>query len=161
MASYYDAVDILWTDDGDLQQSDDGDIADSSFDKILSLRQDLVSIVRSSLGDWKLHPNLATGLREFAGRPNTPETARLIESRLRSSISLNGIANEKDIYVRIVPIKWDAVLCILSVEVIATPENSLDQDGRVTIAFMFDLTDGRMIFMESTKQLNYFPVGGR
>lgn len=159
MAGYYDSTDFKWSSGGDYLIGEDGDFADTTSDTILSLEMDIYDVVNSEIGDWELHPGRAAQLKEFAGRPNTAQTGASIESRLRSALAINRVASMEDVYVRVVPVRYDAILIVLSVDAYATPDNRLESDDPLVVSFLFDLTSGSLAFIERRKVTNYFPVG--
>lgn len=161
MAGYYDSIDLAWDINGDFNISSQGDFADTSTDTIRSTENEIRDIVRSSLGDWELYPGRAAELKEFAGRPNTREVGKEIESRLRSALVINRIAAADDIYVRVVPVRHDTILIILTLDVYATPTNRLATGDPLVISTLMDLGEGSLAFVEQKKVTNLFPVGGR
>jgi hypothetical protein len=160
MAGLYDAVDFKWSDDGDFCLGDDGDLADTSEDQIQSLRQEILSICKSNVRDWFFAPRYAAELTEFVGQPNRPNTAAEIKARLFSALTLNRVVAQRDLYVRVVPVRHDAVMCVIGVEAIATENNSLASNGTVTICFMLDVASGTMVSMNAPTEVNLVPVRG-
>lgn len=159
MAGYYDSIDLAWDLNGDFNIDDRGDLADTSSDTIRSTENEIRDIIRSSLGDWELHPGRAAELKEFAGRPNTRDVGKEIETRLRSALVVNRIAAADDIYVRVVPVRYDAVLIILTLDVYATPTNRLETGDPLVISTLMDIAEGSLAFIEQKKVENFFPVG--
>jgi hypothetical protein len=159
MAGYYDIVDCIFDNNGDFMIGDDGDIADSRQDPLAGVIDYIRSIVRSNVGDWELNPSLASELTDFVGMPNTRDTGAQIESRVRTSIILGNVISASDVSVRVVPVRADTVLVLVSVRAIPTALNGLSNDGLIRIAFMLDVSLGEIVFIETEKVTNYFPVG--
>ena len=156
---FYDAIDLLWDENGDYIVGEDGDIASTEDDLLVAFLQQVRTLLIAEVADWESDPMFSTGLKDFVGEPNTSETGRDIEDRIISSLIYNEIANADDLYVRVVPVKPDAVLAVVSVAVTPTAGNQLEKEGEVKVAFLLNIEEGRMIFIEAEKAVNLFPVG--
>lgn len=136
MASNYDSIDLDWTWSGDFIIGDDGDLQDTSEDLLLSLVNEMTTVVKSSVGDWAEEINVGADLDDFIGEPNTREVGLQIQTRLESALSL--IMNPNDINVRVTPVHIHKVLIMLTVQVQATPENKANPGDVVSISFVYD-----------------------
>jgi hypothetical protein len=136
MAGNYDSIDFDWTWSGDYIIGDDGDVQDTSDDRLLSLVNEITTVVKSSVGDWAEEINVGADLDDFVGEPNTRATADDILSRLESSLAL--IINPNDLNVRVTPVHIHKVLIMISVQVKATPENNANPGDVITLSFVYD-----------------------
>lgn len=136
MASNFDSIDLDFTWDGDLLLHDDGDLKDTSEDLLLSLRNEIQSIVKSNAGDWRESLEHGASLDDFIGDSNSRETARLIQDRVEQSLRILGRLS--DFSVRVVPVHIHRVLIIVSVSVMATPENRMRAGDSVVVSFLYD-----------------------
>lgn len=155
MAGYYDNIDLNFDENGDYTIGSDGDIGDTSSDTILSTVVEVKSIIRSDTGDFEKYPAFAANLHDFVGKPNTRETAKQIEQRIKGTLILNKIAEPNDMSIRVVPVRHDALLIIISIKAISTPTNSVEEDGSVVIPFVFNLTQGGVFFEKKDTTPNY------
>jgi hypothetical protein len=158
MMGFYDAIDLLWDDNEDLQADEVGDLGTTEDDALLAKIQQLRSIVVASVGDWASDPAFAADLHDFVGQPNTRDIGLAIESRIRGAILNNYVALADDVYIRVVPVRHDIVLIILVLDVVATNDNRMEGSGDTSMAFMLNLPSGDMVSISSNKVMNYFPV---
>lgn len=153
MASNYDSVDLDWSWDGDYIQGDDGDLKDTSEDLLLSFRNEIASIVKSNAGDWREDVDHGASLDDFVGEPNTRETAKAIELRLKNSLRILG--RIADFAVRVVPVHIHRVLIIVKADVLATAQNGLRAGDSVTVSFLYDYFEkGVFIPIEDITKFN-------
>ncbi len=145
--SNYDRIDIEWTWNGDFNVGKDGDLADTQGDQIQSLIQEIQTVAQSALNDWKEHPSLGAGLEDFIGEANTRETANEINSRLTAALTLNDIVRDEDLTVRTIPVGPHTVLITITVEALATQNNSLESNT-VTTSTVFDYFERGVVFVE-------------
>ena len=96
MPRNYDAIDLQWGYTGDSLLGLDGDFADTQRDQILSLVQQIQTVVASEFQDWEEHPQRAAGLDEFVGEANRRETANEVQARIRSALVVNDVINDED-----------------------------------------------------------------
>lgn len=135
MARNYDSVDLSFTWDGDFI-AEDGDLRSTDDDLMASLRTEVLTVIKSDLQDWREDPGVGANVSEFIGEPNIPETAKLLEGRIKSSLSL--IIQSEDLFVRVVPVGPHKVLITLQIEVLATPDNKLITGDLISITLLFD-----------------------
>jgi hypothetical protein len=147
MPSNYDKIDLEWTWNGDFNVGRDGDLADTESDQIQSLIQEIQTVAQSALDDWAEHPSLGAGIDDFVGEANSRETARKIESRLEGALTLNNIVRDEDLNVRVVPIGPHTILVTITVEALATQNNSLE-NNTVTTTVVFDYFERGVVFVE-------------
>lgn len=136
MPRNYDEIDLDWTWDGDLLLDQYGDIKDTSEDPLLSLRNEIFSIIKSDLKDWREEPSIGTNLGDFIGEPNISDTAKAIEERVRTSLTI--IVSTSDLHVRVVPVGIHKVLIAITLQVLATPNNKLAVGDTINVSFLYD-----------------------
>lgn len=139
MGRNYDAVDLVWTLNGDLSIGNSGDLADTSGDVLQSLRQEIRTRVRSSLEDWAVYPTLGSNLDEIIGETNSKETAEIGKSRIISSLTRDNFMSEGDIQIKYTPVDRHRILYILRVSVLPTAAN--DNSQEFTEKFLFHIQD--------------------
>lgn len=152
MAKSYDAIDTVWSWNGDYSFAD-GDLADTSDDYLKSLMQDIHTVCASALLDWENYPSLGATLDDFLGEPNTPTTASAIHDRLKASLLAANIVNEEDVAIRVVPVHLQKVLIVIGVNVVATQFNRLTVGEKLIVSFVFDTMEQQMFFLDKTPQL--------
>ncbi len=139
MASNYDSVDLDWTWDGDLVTGDDGDLKDTSDDLLLSLVNEIHTVVKSSTQDWRDNPEVGADIDDFVGEPNDRITAKELQKRVFSS--LLTIVRAEDLSVRVTPVHIHRVLIIVNVQAQATVNNKLTAFEPVVVHFIFDYAE--------------------
>ncbi len=154
MARNYDSVDFSFTWDGDFI-SEDGDLRTTDDDLMASLRTEVLNVIKSELQDWREDPGVGANISDFIGEANIPETARLMEARLKASLSV--IVQPEDLFIRVVPVGPHKVMITLQIEVLATRANKLATGDLVSITLLFDYME-RGVFA-TIEDLNKF--GGR
>jgi len=136
MAGNYDSIDLDWIWSGDFVIGDDGDLADTSEDLLLSLINEITTIVKSEAGDWAEEVNVGADLDDYIGEPNTRPTAEAMTTRLETALSI--IVNPNDLNVRLVPVHIHKILIMLSVQVRATQENNASPGDIINLSFVYD-----------------------
>jgi len=134
--NYYDEIDLWFSSSGDYV-IEGGDIKDTSEDTLRSLIQDLMTVSKSSLQDWKLLPGLGANADEAIGKPNTEQTANLLHDRLRAAIVSQGIVAEEDLVIIIIPVSRQELLVIEKVRALPTPYNRLGQGEWLVVEFLY------------------------
>lgn len=126
-----DEVDIKMSYDGDLLLDENGDLALSQgFDW---LTREVNKRLRSTASDWADYPNIAADLDSFIGKLNTRKTATEIRENIVKALQ-NEPLTTSAINVKIVPISYDAIMCIVSY---------IDRDTLVEISrFVYDFNNG-------------------
>jgi hypothetical protein len=136
MARNYDSIDLDWTWDGDFIIDGQGDLKDTSEDFLLSFTNEVRTIIKSSLTDWREDPSVGSNLDDFVGEPNSIDTAVAIQRRISASLGI--IVSSSDLSIRVVPVGVNKVLIILTIQVQATPENKLVAGESIVINFLYD-----------------------
>lgn len=136
MPRNYDSIDLDFTWDGDFLTDQQGDLKDTSEDFLLSFRNEIFTVVKSDLKDWREEPGVGTGLGDFIGEPNVSDTGKSIEQRVRSALTV--IANSSDIDVRVIPVGVHKVLITITIQVLATPANGLVAGEALSVSFLYD-----------------------
>lgn len=152
MADNYDSIDLKWTSSGDLV-IEDGDLADTSEDTLMSLVQEIQTVVKSSLYDWELYPGIGAGLDDFVGEANVKETSNRIHDRLKACIAALGVVNEKDISIGILPVHRHELLIILRIGALSTAYNRLKNNQLLVIQFIFNYMEKGVFFLQEPPQL--------
>ena len=146
MASNYDAVDFNTTEDWDLKISENGDIAVTDTDLILSLKQQVIGILKSEEGDFQLYPTLAANLSDFIGEPNSRENAKRIEQRIKSILINGNIVQKGDLEVIVNAVTSDTVAIEILIGAIPTMYNSVERE--VSMSFFFSSSDGNILWTD-------------
>lgn len=106
----------------DLKMSPDGDLVIENGDLALVTGEDWFiqetnKIIRTNNPDWEFHPDVGASLEDFAGLPNTRETARAIEERLHDKITQDSIHIPGKLSVRAVPITVDEIAIYINLDI--------------------------------------------
>lgn len=152
----YDSIDLDFTWDGDFKIGDDGDIADTRSDLIQSLRNELHTILRSEFDDWELHPQLGANISEFRGQPNSRKIGRAMEDRIRTKVIGATIVQPEDIVVQVLPVGRHQVLTTITVNAASTPNNNLDPNEPLAIAFLYDSLEDSVFFLDESNTAREF-----
>jgi hypothetical protein len=147
MGSYYDMVDVAWGWNGDILPSPQGDIEDTAGVTIQSLIDQISIVVSSSLNDWAIYPSRGTSIEDFVGEANDRNTADRVHDRVRISLVSAGTVNEEDLEVRVVPISIHKLMVIIFVDALSTATNSLENNGPVKVALVFDTAQRQVFFV--------------
>ena len=153
MARNYDSIDWDFTWDGDLARDSSGDILDTSTDMLLSLRNEIFTIVKSDLGDWREESSVGSDLGDFVGESNTKDTAIAIQERVSNSLTI--ICSSNDINVRVIPTGTHKVLINIQVQVLATQQNGLKSGDTLLVSFLYDYFErGTFVPLEEMHKFN-------
>ena len=155
MPNLYDEIDLAFSWNGDFDVSAEGDLLDTSNDTLLSLRQEIHTIMASDLNDWELYPGYAATLSDFIGEPNNQNTAAAIHDRIRMALTANGVILESDLRIKVIPVHRHKVLVTIKVSAIPTTYNRLQQESYVT-ALVFDYMEHSVFFLDKVPTL----IGG-
>jgi hypothetical protein len=158
VATNYDSIDFSWSVRGDFLKDSTGDLASTDEDAIESEEAEILNLLMSLSGDYELHYTFAGDLKEFIGKPNTRETGKEISDKIRTSLVLANIVAANDIKVRVVPIRFDAIMIIIQINAAATQYNSLEAGQPLEIKFTFNLVSGGIVYVEKDKSTNLVPV---
>lgn len=154
MPRVYDALDVYFSWNGDLDIGRDGDIKDTSDDYLKSILQDIHDVAASCLGDWELYPAKTAGLDDYIGESNNRNTADAIHDRLRMAIISLGIVAEEDLSIRIIPVHINKLLIVITVKAISTPFNSLGIEQQTLVTnLVFDFMEKGVSFFEKVPEL--------
>ena len=143
----YDTVDADFTWDGDYTVGQDGDLGDTADDYIRSLVNEIRDLVKSDFGDWQKDPSYAGDLTDFNGEPNTRETGKRIEDRVKSRITAAQIVTAQDLFVKVTPVHVNQVLITIRVQAVATSRNSLKVGEPIVVALVYDSTEHSIFFL--------------
>lgn len=144
--SLYDSIDLLWTWDGDFATGDDGDIKDTKEDALLSLRQEIATVVKSEIGDWESDPAIGATLSDFLGEPNSRENGEAIESRISIKLVETGVVQREDVDVKVTPVSVHQVMIMINVVVVGTTANKMTANT-VSVNLLYDTMENNLFFM--------------
>lgn len=113
-------IDLKMTEDGELVVGTDGDLQLAYGDE--QLAQEILFKLKTTLGDWRLSPNVGSNLERFIGQPNEPLTHSLIKSEVYRAITRNNFISLPT--VDVIPVGENEVLIIIEF-------GSVEEDGRV------------------------------
>jgi hypothetical protein len=143
----YDTIDIDFTWDGDFVKGKDGDLGDTSDDHIRSLVNEIQSVVKSVFKDWEKDPHVAGDLDDYKGEPNSKDTGRQIENRVKSRLVAVPLVQPQDVQVRVVPVHVNQIMVIIRIQAVATPNNSLKPGEPVVVTFLYDSMEHDIFFL--------------
>lgn len=106
----YRVNDLLWSWSGDLRIGNNGDLSVTQPHELLSFIQEVKTRLRSSLYDWKLHPQLGASLDELIGQLNNRTTAESGKACIIASLVRDGFVTRSFIGVRYMPVDVDQLL---------------------------------------------------
>jgi len=147
----YDSNDIFWTWDGDFATGPDGDLKDTSDDPLLSLRQEIMTVVKSEIGDWELDPSMGATLSDFLGEPNNRENGEAIENRIRTKLVETNLVQREDLSVRVTPTAPHQVMIMINVIVTASTANQLNTSNSVSVNLLYDTMENNLFFFPPVK----------
>lgn len=147
MPTNYDSIDLSWSWNGDFD-IDAGDLADTSDDHIKAFKQDIQTLIASSIGDWENYPYRAVGVDDWVGEPNLKRTAVTLKERINLVLVSTGVVEEGDLSIKIAPVHIHRFLIVLGIKALATQFNSLTVGTRLTVAFLFDTIEHQVSFLE-------------
>ncbi len=148
MPANYDSLDLIHTWNQDLAIGHDNDLADTSNDEIQSLIQEVQTIVNSDLLDWEENPTYAASLDDYIGEPNSRDTASSIVNRITTSLISNNIVRADDVSVRVIPVGKSEILIIVSIQALATQNNSIIDNNNIVVTFSFDYSEEGISIIE-------------
>ncbi len=145
--SNYDTTDLDFSWDGDYTKGLDGDLGDTSDDYIRSLTNEIRDCVKSEFADFEKDPHFAADLSDFKGEPNTRNTGKAIENRVKSRIVAVGLVKAQDIQVKVIPVHVNQVLIAIRIQALATAGNSLNVGEPVIASFLYDSMEHDIFFL--------------
>jgi len=148
MANNYDNIELVWTNSGNYSFSDAGDLKDTSSDALLSVVQEIQTVCKSSLQDWKIWPGIGADADESVGEPNIEETSVELHDRLMVGIIAMGIVDEDDLDITIIPVHRTEVLIVIRVNAVPTPYNALGEDQLLIVKFIFNYFEKGVFFLQ-------------
>ncbi len=151
MATVYDAIDLIYSWNGDYLIGPDGDFLDTASDQIVSMIQEVQSVINSDVGDWKYYQSYGSSLSDFIGSPNNRDTVKEISSRIRTSLITNSILQANDFSVQIIPIDKNKVLILVNVQAASTVNNSIVPGGTIVLSFVYDYLEQGVFFVNSSQ----------
>ena len=140
----YDSVDLLMSEDGDLQIDPEGDLYSTSHDRIIAIQQDIRNIIQNTTGAFEHYPTLAADLTEFVGEPNTRENAEAIARKIERTLINLGTVLKGDIKVEVNASGLNSVM--IQVMLLAYPTIYNTVSSQVVITLFFNSTDGLIMW---------------
>ena len=156
MPSYYDAIDVSWSWNGDILDGGGGDIKTTKSDTLQSLVDQIMILVGSSLNDWEIYPGRGAGVDDFIGEANTKLLGDRLSDRIRITIISAGLVREEDLDIRVFPVHIHKLMAMLSVNALPRATNGLDANTRVLVSLVFDTVERQVFFLDQTPKL----IGG-
>jgi hypothetical protein len=133
--------------------SDTGDLRDCSDDTLQSLLDQVNIICASALNDWEIYPGRGSGIDDFIGEPNIPQTATRIRDRLRLALVSAELVKEEDLYIRVFPVHIHKMMIVIRVDAIPSGTNKLRTKEKVQSSLVFDTISHQAFFLDKTPQL--------
>ena len=134
----YEAVDLRFSADGDLIVDQGGALTDTAINPLLSLKQEIITRVLSTRGDWERHPWLGTNVSTYIGEPINEDTMEAVVDSLRHGLTADGLIRDRDLEISWAQLDTNSVGILITVNVgILSRENQ----GRLEIPFVFDFED--------------------
>ena len=137
MATVYDRNDFAWTSRGDYVISHDGDIMDTDADPLRSLFQEVKTRIESDVGDWALSPKIGASLSDYVGEPNSKLTAESIKTRIKASLTQDGLVNTSDLTIRYMPVDVDRLMFRVSIRVALTAKNAGSEGLSINVIYNY------------------------
>jgi hypothetical protein len=145
MAKNQDRIDLFWSRSGDFALGSDGDLADTSSNILWSFRQECMTRIQASLGDWALHPSIGADLDSIQGESNSPEIAERGKTLIIGALSYGGFCDSGDVSVRYVPVDRETIMYDITVSVAPTDENG--EVNFVKLGLLHQLTESAVTFI--------------
>lgn len=134
-------VDLKMTEDGDLVVDENGDLALVYGDE--QVAQQVLFILKTTIGDWTLSPNVGTSLEQFIGQPNISIVHAQIENEIALALTRENLLIFPN--VRAIPIAENEVFILVEF-------GSIEDDNRVIqIQSGLDLRKG-LVFARITER---------
>jgi len=143
----YDSIDLDWSWDGDFAIDITGDLKDTSSDFLLSLVNEIATIVKSESLEWEKDITLGGNLGDFQGQPNVAAVGAAIEDRVSSSLVNQNIIQPGDVSVKVLPVHANQVLIMIRVAAEATSRNGLVPGEPVKINLVYDTSENSVFFL--------------
>lgn len=143
----YDSLDLDVTWDLDYIPDEDGDLKDTSEDLLLSLKHEIATVVKSEAFDWEKDITLGANLSDYTGEPNTRETGEALQNRVKSAITNQGIVQNQDLTVRVIPVHAHQVLIMIRVAAEASPGNNLVPGQQLELDLIYDTFENGIFFL--------------
>jgi hypothetical protein len=116
------SIDMLFTQDGDIQPTIGRTLADGSivYDIALAhndvaLSQIIYNRIKTMAPDWFLHPELGSNLEDIIGEANNKITASRGEGLITKVLTFDGLLSEDLLYVKGIPTSHDTIVFIITV----------------------------------------------
>jgi len=130
--------DFRWIDSGDFMlDSRDTDLKDTSEENLQSALQKIEAKLQSTKGDWKNNSQLGADLKQFAGRPNTPEVGAEMETVIINELVRGGLFSPNELTVQVFPISKTQLAAFVQVQPTGTREAT-------QLVISYSLTDNKV-----------------
>lgn len=136
MAEIYDKIDLLWTPRGDFRINN-GDLGDTETDPLRSLHQEVLTRIKSSIGDWQNFQKIGASLTDFVGEPNNKNNAEAMKTRIISSLTNDGLINTADLSVKYLPADIDRIIIRISIKVSPTAINGGSNNLSINLLYNY------------------------
>lgn len=130
--------DLRWIDSGDFAiDTRDMDLKDTSEENLQSALQKIEGRLQSTRGDWKQNPSMGANLKQFAGRPNTPEVGAEMETVIKNELIRGGLFAPQELTVQVFPISETQLAAFVQVQPTGTREAT-------QLVLSYSLTDNKV-----------------
>jgi len=143
----YDSIDLAWSWDGDITIDDMGDLKDTQENYLQACADTIQCVVKSETLEWEKDPLLGANLSEFQGEPNTREIGKAIEDRIKIALTSQGIIQNGDISVRVVPVHANQVMISITVSAEPSNKNGLSPAEPLQISLIYDTLENSTFFI--------------
>jgi len=156
MAENYDSKDLSWTWNGDFTLDESGDLAHNEEDALESVETEIVTIVKSSAGDWASHPRIGANLWRFTGEPNTRANADKIKDAISVALVSAGVARKKDIRIDVNAVSLDVVYVKIFLSATPTPFNRISSQTNTSLKSQYGQgIEVKFLFDTNTSAIYY------
>ena len=156
MAGNYDSKDLTWTWNGDFSLDDSGDLAHNEDDALESIETEIITVIKSSTGDWASHPRIGTNLWRFVGEPNTRANADKIKDAISVSLVSAGLVRRGDIKVDINAVGLDTLYVKVFLKAIPTPANRISSQADASLKSQYGQgIEIKLLFDTNTSAIYY------
>ena len=140
----YDSIDLLMTEDGDIQIDPEGDLYSTSHDRIIAIQQIIRNVINNTTGALEHYPTVAADLMEFVGEPNTRENAEAIARIIERTLINLGVVLKGDLKVEVNASGLNSVM--IQIILLATPTIYNTVSNQLVIVLFFNSTDGSIMW---------------
>tara|TARA_R110002020_G_scaffold268819_3_gene484129 strand:- start:79579 stop:80034 length:456 start_codon:yes stop_codon:yes gene_type:complete len=142
MARLYDTNDLFFSFEGDFDVDESGDLRDTLYDPLRSIRQQILTRVKSEKGDWQYQGSIGANLSNFVGEPNSRETGMAIKNAVRVALGQHALVDLNGVKIDVMPISRTMIALRVEVAYLRTSENSVSDP--LLLNFLYDYIDNNI-----------------